>query len=136
MGIQTPAFSPQRPLEKAAPCLLAKGASSHCSLELRAPTQLCWKVAASPDGRGRGDTCCLQAGGGPESRGGAQGLLQHPQSQPWGGAMGEGCGPAWTSAFLKPCRQFDAAGAGPQLHVGLSLCFGFLVFVGRGISKS
>lgn len=49
-------------MEKAAFCLLAKEASSHCTLELSAPTQLCWKMAASPtDETGRTPAFCTPA---------------------------------------------------------------------------
>lgn len=49
-------------MEKAASCPLAKEASSHCALELNAPTQLCRNMAASPMGTsGRTPALCRPA---------------------------------------------------------------------------
>ena len=98
MGIQTPALSLLRLFEKAAPCLLAKGAPSHCTLELSAPTQPCWEVAAAPQRQASWDTCGLKAGGARRAEGAGTGWSpgpspQSPQShkpEHWGAPKGGG----------------------------------------------
>lgn len=93
-------------MEKAAACLLAKAASSHCALELSAPTQLSWKTAVAQTGETDGTSAVRRPAEPREQRrtGAGGSIPSHKSHSPGEEARKEGRGPAWASAFSKPLR--------------------------------
>lgn len=118
MGVQTPAFSLLRLLEEAASCLSAKGAPSHCTRELSAPTQLCRKTAASSDGCDWRDTCSLQPEEPREQRGRGRRSpdLSH-QSALGGGTWGAGWIGLDVGIFQAPLGIWGSKGENPAVSL-------------------
>lgn len=118
MGVQTAAFSLLRLLEEAASCLSAKGAPSHCTRELSAPTQLCRKTAASSDGCDWRDTCSLQPEEPREQRGRGRRSpdLSH-QSALGGGTWGAGWIGLDVGIFQAPLGIWGSKGENPAVSL-------------------